>query len=179
MQLYVAKISEEDNSFEQVLEQDWLASVLEGRHSSEFRPAGSQTVTVWARRSGADVLLHADTSIPMKTDCASCLREFELEVPVNFSLTFKPRPGNRGNLPQDLELTRDDLEENYYQGESIDLEEILREQVILALPMYPRCGESCQGLCPVCGVNLNEKSCSCEREEVDPRWVALRTITKQ
>ena len=124
-------------------------------------------------------MIRCDSQIRLKTDCASCLTGFELDVPVIFNLTLKPRPASSGELPEDLELTREDLEECFYEGETIDLDEILREQLLLALPMYPRCQESCRGLCPVCGVNLNEQSCSCEREEIDPRWVALRTITKR
>ena len=178
MQLYVAKINEEEKSFEQGLEQVWLGSVLAGRHSSDFLPTGSQIVTVWARRIGVDVMLRTDSTIHLKTECASCLSEFELEVPVIFSITLKPKFAKSGDMPEDFELTREDLEECFYRGDAIDLEEVLREQIILALPMYPRCNESCRGLCPVCGVNLNELSCSCKREEVDPRWLALRTITK-
>lgn len=179
MQLYITKIGEQESPVEQVLDTTWLKEVLSGGGSSEFRPTESQKLEVWVRRSGADILLRSDTSIPLRTDCASCLTEFELQVPVHFNLTLKPRPASHGELPQDLELTREDLEEYFYEGETIDLEEILREQLLLALPMYPRCAKSCRGLCPVCGVNLNEQNCSCEREEVDPRWVALRTITKQ
>jgi len=179
MQLFITKIDEEEKPIEQKLESAWLDEVLSGQNSTEFRPNGSQSLTVWVRRTGSDILLRSDSGIRLKTDCAACLTEFELEVPVVFSLTLKLRPAPSAELPEELELTREDLEEYFYEGESIDLSEVLREQVLLSLPMYPRCQETCRGLCPVCGVNLNEQSCSCEREEIDPRWVALRTITKR
>jgi uncharacterized protein len=77
-----------------------------------------------------------------------------------------------------MELSKEDLEECYYSGDMIDLDEILREQIILALPMYPRCVEECRGLCPVCGVDLNKETCDCQRDEVDPRLAVLKTLTK-
>jgi len=44
---------------------------------------------------------------------------------------------------------------------------------LLAMPAHPLCGESCAGICPVCGANLNEEQCSCSDEKIDPRWAAL------
>ena len=63
-------------------------------------------------------------------------------------------------------------------GDVIDLDEILREQIILALPMYPRCSPECRGLCPVCGIDLNQETCDCQRDEIDPRLAVLKTFTK-
>ena len=63
-----------------------------------------------------------------------------------------------------------------YRDEKIDLGEVVREQLYLALPMKPLCQEDCKGLCPVCGVNRNRETCSCQQEWVDPRMAALAEL---
>jgi uncharacterized protein len=60
----------------------------------------------------------------------------------------------------------------------IDLDPVVREQLLLALPGYPVCREDCKGLCTVCGVNLNERDCGCDRHVPDPRWAALEKFGK-
>lgn len=179
MQLFVAQISEEGSSHEQVLTRDWLEGVLSGIESTDFHPTGDLQATLWAQRTGVEVLISADLSFRLGCECSLCLTGFEMEIPVRFALTYRPRLAQPVDMPEDLELTRESLEECFYGGDAIDLEEVLREQIILALPMYPRCSETCRGLCPVCGQNLNQNNCSCEREETDPRWAKIRTLTRR
>ena len=63
-----------------------------------------------------------------------------------------------------------------FTGEELDLCEAVQEQVIMALPVRPLCREDCRGLCPVCGADLNEESCTCAEKTVDPRWKALSEL---
>ncbi len=65
-----------------------------------------------------------------------------------------------------------------YQGEEVDLEPLLREQILLAVPFAPLCSESCRGLCPVCGIDRNTGTCTCEAVPPDPRWSALKNLNK-
>ena len=65
-----------------------------------------------------------------------------------------------------------------YDGDRIDLDEIVREQILLALPTRQLCAEDCKGLCPSCGANLNEKACGCEQQQTDPRWSALEALKR-
>src|SRR6185503_8978804 len=74
------------------------------------------------------------------------------------------------------EVTAKDLNTNVYRDDRIDLNEILREQFYLALPMKPLCRENCAGLCPQCGMNRNTGTCSCATEIVDPRLAPLRGL---
>lgn len=67
-----------------------------------------------------------------------------------------------------------DSEETYpLQDDQVDLEPLVRDAVLLELPLAPLCADDCQGLCPVCGVNRNQTSCTCAAEARDPRWAAL------
>jgi uncharacterized protein len=75
------------------------------------------------------------------------------------------------------EVQDDDVETSYYRDDEVDLNELIREQFYLALPMKPLCTEECRGLCPQCGANLNTDTCDCATEWVDPRLAALKNIT--
>jgi uncharacterized protein len=117
--------------------------------------------------------------------CRRCLAPVTLDVPVDFELTLVPadeyedgpdpaQDRNQGRVAGSFEP--EEAEEEAYTGKVIDLDPILREQTILALPGYPVCRETCRGLCPACGTNLNERECGCERRAPDPRWAALKDI---
>ena len=108
------------------------------------------------------------------TDCTRCLepvkRSFEIpfrDIFVDASLeTDRP----------EVEVGEDDLDESLVFGGRIDLAEVVREQILLAMPDRLLCTEDCRGLCPICGGNRNLIDCSCERDEVDPRWAALQNL---
>jgi uncharacterized protein len=109
----------------------------------------------------------------LSTACARCLEEALLPVQTDFSYTLLPVSGPGQN---EVELQTEDLEIVYYEGEIIDLAPLMAEQVILQIPMRVLCRESCQGLCPRCGANLNEGACDCPQEVIDPRWAGLKNI---
>lgn len=74
------------------------------------------------------------------------------------------------------ELSPDDLNVDLLQGDKLDLTEIAREEILLALPQQFFCREDCKGLCEKCGADLNLKDCECGGEEIDPRWAALKNL---
>jgi len=76
------------------------------------------------------------------------------------------------------EVTEDDLDTSVYRDDQIDVNEVLREQFYLVLPMKPLCREDCAGLCPQCGTNLNGGACGCEPPVEDPRLAPLRKLMK-
>lgn len=111
----------------------------------------------------------------LATTCARCLEEARLPVRADFSYTLLPATGVGKD---EVELQTEDLEIVYYEGEMIDLAPLIAEQVILQVPMKVLCRESCRGLCPQCGTNLNMDSCDCRKDFVDPRWAVLKNISK-
>ena len=72
-----------------------------------------------------------------------------------------------------------EAEIGYYQGEGLLLEDVLREQVLLAVPLKVTCREDCKGLCPVCGKNRNTEPCSCAPLMGDPRWSPLKELREK
>ena len=117
------------------------------------------------------VLVSGDTAIAMQ--CSRCLEPFEQPVHVEIEEAFIPTVDlATGQL---LQTDAEDEDEALLINEHhiLDLSEILRQSILLALPMTPLCKPDCKGFCPVCGANLNVESCTCQTEEVDPRWAAL------
>ncbi len=86
--------------------------------------------------------------------------------------------GHRTGEGDEQEVEEEDLDTSYYRDDQIDLNELLREQFYLALPMKPLCREDCRGLCPQCGTNLNTGTCTCATEWEDPRLAALKGLVR-
>ena len=107
-------------------------------------------------------------------DCSRCLRELQNELQLDFKTAFVS--SEELSDEQEVELDLQDLEVSFSDEDEIDLVDVVREQMILALPSRPLCSEDCKGLCEICGINLNEASCDCKQEETDPRWAALKNL---
>ena len=89
----------------------------------------------------------------LELPCSRCLEPFRLPVAAPFDLRYLP--ASEVSSEGEREVDDEDLETSYYENDAIDLNELLREQFYLALPMKPLCQEECQGLCAQCGTNLN------------------------
>jgi uncharacterized protein len=121
-----------------------------------------------------DIRLRGRLSAGLEMQCARCLEPVPQEIAREFELLYRPLGADAGR--DELSVTAAEAEIGYYQGEGIPLEDVLREQVLLALPLKITCREDCKGLCPHCGTNLNQEQCSCAVAADDPRWAALKEI---
>ena len=122
-------------------------------------------------RSVDTVLVKGRLDANLIAPCSRCLESASLSVGADFLYTLIPA---KTETREDLELSAEDLETGYYTGDFIDLAPMLCEQMILQVPMKVLCAETCKGLCPRCGENLNSGSCQCRSEEVDPRLAVLK-----
>ena len=113
----------------------------------------------------------------LELPCSRCLEPFTWPVDALFDLRYQPHARNAGEGEREIE--EDDLTTAFYENETIDLGQLMREQFYLSLPMKPLCREVCQGLCSVCGTNLNRGTCDCKREWEDPRLAVLKTLKKE
>jgi uncharacterized protein len=121
-----------------------------------------------------DIRLRGRLSTALELQCARCLEPVPQQVNRDFELLYRPLGADAGK--DELSVTDAEAEIGYYQGEGIQLEDVLREQVLLALPLKITCRADCKGLCPQCGKNLNQEQCSCSNEVEDPRWAALKDV---
>jgi uncharacterized protein len=121
-----------------------------------------------------DIRLTGELGTRIEMACARCLEPVVEKVAHSFDLLYRPQGTDAGRA--ELSVTRAEAEVSYYQGEGILLEDAVREQVLLALPLKAICREDCKGLCPHCGKNLNAEQCSCAEPVDDLRWSALKDI---
>ena len=127
-----------------------------------------------ASRKGDEVRLRGQLTARAEVDCDRCLKSLDFPIETEFDVTYIP--ASEYVSSETAELQQDDLLVSVYEGNAIDVDEIVREQILLALPARALCGEECKGLCPVCGNNRNVQPCACEDKETDPRWAALKDL---
>lgn len=125
-------------------------------------------------RSGRGVLISGSFTSDVALFCSRCLERFHFQVEDRFDLYCET--GAEGTPDEEHELTDDELDVTYLEGGRIDTDHLLRENILLSLPVQPLCREDCRGLCPRCGVNLNQGACNCTEDRVDPRLQALRKL---
>lgn len=125
------------------------------------------TATAVLRSVDGGIEVSAVVDAPWTGECRRCLE------PLNGQLQCEVRELYRPRSP-----SPDDEDEDTYplQGEQLDLKPLVRDALLLELPLAPLCRPDCRGLCPTCGANLNLNPCSCEQAAVDPRWAALDAL---
>lgn len=106
--------------------------------------------------------------------CSRCLETFRIPLDSEFDLRYQPRRAAADGAER--EVQEDDFSAAFYDDEAIDLGQLIRERLYLAVPMKPLCADACRGLCPQCGTNWNKAACGCAQGWEDPRFAALRTL---
>ena len=128
------------------------------------------------RRMKENVFIEGSVTTAAEMPCSRCLETTRLSLQSPFHYTFAPTP----SLPQeDVELSATDLDFAYYEEDVIDLDAAVFEQILLQIPFKPLCAESCRGLCPHCGANLNAARCDCRGEIPDERLAILKQFKAQ
>ncbi len=122
----------------------------------------------------ADIRLRGRFAGSFQVPCARCIEPVEIPLAAEFDLIFRPIGVDAG--APERSITASETEIGYYQKDSLLLEDVLREQVLLSLPVRTLCKPDCKGLCPRCGANLNTQPCSCETGQSNPRWEALTRL---
>jgi len=109
-------------------------------------------------------------------ECDRCLEPVTLPWKQDFDLVYQPdleikSPG------EEIEIATADTEVGFYEGAGLELADIVREQILLSLPLRRLCRDGCLGLCPECGQNRNVKVCQCQTKATDERWAALKKFS--
>lgn len=170
MRIELDKLDKTDGQFAHAYEPEEL--VLDDEH---VRLTAAPEVSGRATRSGHQVRLRGSITARAEVDCDRCLKQVDLPVETSFDVTYVPAADYTA-LTEAAELQEEDLSLSVFDGEAIDVDELVREQVLLALPTRALCREDCHGLCPVCGADRNKEACACEAKEADPRWSALKDL---
>jgi uncharacterized protein len=169
MRIELDKLEQTGSTFAHRYEPEEI--VLDEEHARLTRPP---EVSGRVSRSGNEVRLRGKINASAEVDCDRCLKTVSVPVETEFDVKYVP---NEDYTPSEAaELQEEDLSVSFFDGKTIDVDELVREQVLLNMPSRALCGDECKGLCPVCGADRNTSSCDCESREIDPRWAALKQL---
>jgi uncharacterized protein len=142
-----------------------------------FRIVAPVELRLNLHKDKAKVRLAGTMSTTVEVECSRCLEGFS--VPIESAFHVEYLPTTAAPATPDVEVDEQELDTAFYQDGVIDLRQLVREQILLQLPMKPLCSESCAGLCPMCGTNLNTGSCDCSQEWEDPRLAPLKALARK
>lgn len=126
-------------------------------------------------RTNDGILVRANLYTNVELTCSRCLTQFA--TPVRFKIDEEFYPLTDINTGARLPLAEDaDPAATIDSNHILDLSEVVRQDLLLALPLVPLCRNECKGLCPSCGQNWNEGDCECDDQELDPRFAALKQL---
>lgn len=135
-----------------------------------YRFAQPLTITGEIYNNGQTLTLDAHVKGTMQTECSRCLKE--INVDVDFDIEEFLSRAEEGKDTDEEEVI-------LFDGHEVELDDIVLDRFKMNLEGSYLCSEDCKGLCPMCGHDLNEGDCGCNREYIDPRWQALADILKQ
>lgn len=172
MRVQLDKIGPDGYDLDQPVTVAWLNNMLGA--DSPFTGSEDGSLRVRLERLDDAVYVHGRAQLTLKAECSRCLGPVDFGIDTPVEVTLFPRGKEPQPVP-DGELTEEDMGIATYENKEIDLSGIVHDEVFLELPMSPICSEACAGLCPNCGVNLNESACDCA-PQVDVRWEGLARI---
>jgi uncharacterized protein len=173
MRYKIKDIPSEGKLVQEDVPRSLFADALEGMEPDLDKTTGNFRVELTKDRE-ENVYARGDLKALVTLPCATCLGPALVKIDAPLKLTFV-REGEEGEAPSDDPL--DDVDVSAHDGEMVDLGPIVRENVILGIPMSPRCREGCLGLCATCGQNKNERDCGHKAEALeDPRFAALKNL---
>jgi len=147
--------------------------------SDNVRQVGDLDWSITAERAGTEIRIAGNLETSLEITCSRCLEPAQIRVSKPFDLFFRERDEQMFDEDAEVELEEEDTRTAFFTGTKLAIGDILREQVLLALPMKALCTVDCKGLCPACGTNLNSGGCGCSKEEFSPHMDSLLEIKRR
>jgi len=140
----------------------------------QITPLHAEGSAVLLAHSDGEVRVSGRFTVTLECECDRCLGTAAFPLDASFDLFYRPM----ADIAREEEVGIDEgeAEIGFYEGGGLQLADVLKEQILLNLPMQRICSEACKGICPVCGVNRNETECQCDVRPADDRWNALRNL---
>lgn len=152
-----------------------MAEVLEGIEGGD-PDQSSAHATLHVTRERDNVFVRGQIRGLLTVGCVRCLEAARVNVTAPVVLTIVPAGTALPDAEADEAAVLDDIEFSTYEGDEIDLNDMVREQLVLSIPIAPVCAEACKGLCAKCGKDLNKGSCDCPPEERQSPFAALKSL---
>lgn len=180
MEILIEDIPEEGLSIQASESERWLTESLRDALGEAFQDDGHAALDLRLLKVEQNVTLDGEIALTTHRPCDRCLVRFEEHSVVPLHAVLAPLYESRRQQEREeglgVDVVREDLEFGFYEGDRIDLGDVIRENVLLDAPMQHICREDCAGLCPRCGRNLNEGACGCAAEEHKGSFEALKAI---
>jgi uncharacterized protein len=154
---------------------DSLAAYLKTLSRIDFSFESSLRSVASIKKAGKTILIKGRVQTVLRVQCVRCLKEFGHPLSSNFDVTLLP-PKGVASKEGERELSEEEMDLSYHEGEEIHLSEIACEQVFLEIPYQPLCQVECKGLCQVCGTDLNLSVCRCVQEGSEGSFSVLRKL---
>ncbi|HSU87532.1 MAG TPA: DUF177 domain-containing protein [Terriglobia bacterium] len=146
--------------------------------SENVQQVGPLDWSASAERAGDEIRVAGSLNTSLELACSRCLEPARVAINKPFDLFFRQRDEEMFD-EDEIELSERDTRTGFFTGTQLAIGDILREQILLALPMKALCTIDCKGLCPQCGMNLNSGSCNCPKENFSPRMDTLLEIKRR
>ena len=141
-------------------------SPLKATGSAELVEHTVGEIRVWGR-----------LQVDMEVQCDRCLESVLKPIDSDFDLHYRPAAAANPRHPaEEVELDEGEIDLAFYEGNGLDLQDILREHILLSMPMQRVCSPDCLGICPACGLNRNLTLCKCQAKPLDDRWASLKNL---
>lgn len=171
MQIHLSEIlSKEGKSVEKEIEFQKESFEVSGQ-AYKIVSHGPVKLTI-SNQGNQELLISARMELAVAIPCSRCLKDVITEFCLDFS------------READMKLSKEERakqmdENNYIAGYELDVDALIADEMVLQWPMKVLCKEDCKGICSVCGCNLNEQECGCDRTVLDPRMAAFLDIFEQ
>jgi len=175
MKIKIKVLTPEGIDLNEEQDADWLSETLTNHHAARSVSGESIRVKLRAKAHEGTVQIDGEMVVPLVFSCVRCLSEWRAFLPIPIGHTYCLGSRDESET-KDRELTREDMQFDYYDGDEIDLDPSLREDLLLNLELNPLCRDDCKGLCPQCGKNRNVEICKCQADDMDPRLAPLKKI---
>jgi len=152
----------------------WFSSrIRSGEDAGEITLAQPVNVDLELVPEAKQIKLNGQLQGAVRLRCSRCLQDYVLKLDEPIDLLLHPLTAD---TPEEIDLRPEDLDTEFFDGVTIDVDLIVEEQIFLALPQQSLCQPDCQGLCSGCGADLNREACKCEKRETTSAFDVLRSV---
>jgi uncharacterized protein len=158
--------------FDEVIPPGTLQVPEEWKEVGDLRVEGGAELL--DRAGSRTIRVRGKIGVKFEASCGRCLEPMVQDFDDNFDLFYYPMEMIARS--EAVPIDRDDTDIGFYENQGLELNDVVREQVLLWLPMRGLCREDCKGICASCGINLNREKCNCAETMSDARWDALKKL---
>lgn len=178
LHIHLGSISETNVELNTTVQVDQFRALIELTRESDVAFSGPIGVSVRAVPSGDAVAIEGHAEVEVRLTCSRCLIRFDQRIESDFSATAIPKENTPAiDAADEVELSVEDMDIIEFEGDSVDLNEEIAQQILMALPFNPLCRASCKGLCSRCGADLNHAACGCETAENASPFAVLKALS--